>query len=92
MLLYSAFEVKQLSDYPPVHTEVTFPGCGAILSVVACGVCVDMWRLNPADSHTLTSLLSQYWFLLQLRLKAPSVRRLIEERTIDPRKVTALTL
>ena len=48
---------------------------------------MDMWRLNPADSHTLTSLLSQYWFLLQLRLKALYVRRLIEEKTKDPKKV-----
>ena len=58
-----------------------------MLSIVFCVICIHIWSLNPADSHTLRTLYSQYSSILRLRFTANYVISLIDEKTMDPGKV-----
>ena len=59
----------------------------SLLCSIVSAICLDIWTLNPADSHTLTTLLSQYVYLLELRVKAPYYRWMFETKTRDIKMV-----
>ena len=72
-----------------IHTATPHDISGTIAVTCALGflLCVDIYRLNPADSHTLHTLLSQYRYILLLRLRLPFTKWVVNRHLMDPKKV-----
>ena len=65
-------------------------GALAGMSLLACVVCLDIWRLSPANSHSLKTLMSQYIYILRLRRKASKIIRGLLEDFEKPEKVSGI--